>query len=69
MNNSLSDRTVSNLATAVHESVVKQIYSDPQFLIDLSEALGRSLTELYGEMDEQLRADIGMLIFDRMTIK
>ena len=69
MNNALSDRTVSNLATAVHESVVKQIYGDPQFLQDLSEALGRSLTELYGEMDEQLRSDIGMLIFDRMTIK
>ena len=64
----LSDRTISNLATAVHESVVKQIYGDPKFLTDLSE-ISQIPHRFYGEMDEQLRSDIGMLIFDRMTIK
>ena len=66
----LSDLQFLTWATAVHESVVKQIYGDPKFLTDLSELpLADPSLSFYGEMDEQLRSDIGMLIFDRMTIK
>ena len=66
---SLSASTISKIADALKPEIINHIYENEKFAECMQELVSDALTSVMGEMDEDLYFDLGMTLFDRITLK
>ena len=65
----LSTQSVSKIADALKPAVIQYIYADEAFTEYLQTAVIDAIQTTMGDMDEDLRFELGMLIFDSIELK
>jgi len=66
---SLSNQTISNLASALVPEVIDYIYQDERWCEFMQELVPDALQEKLGEVDEDLKFELAMCIMDRISLK
>jgi len=66
---SLSNQTISNLASALVPEVIDYIYEDQRWCEFMHEVVPDALQDKLGEIDEDLKFDLAMCIMDRIGLK
>ena len=65
----LSNQTISNLASALVPEVIDYIYQDERWCEFMQEVIPDALQDKLGEVDEDLKFDLAMCIMDRICLK
>jgi len=65
----MKERSVKNLAVKLTKIVPDKLYGDYELLQALSNAIERIVDEEMGEMNEQLRYELVMMILDRIRFE
>ena len=66
---SLSNQTISNLASALVPEVIDYIYEDQRWCEFMHEVIPDALKDKLGEIDEDLKFELAMCIMDRISLK
>jgi hypothetical protein len=66
---SLSNQTISNLASALVPEVIDYIYEDQRWCEFMHEVIPDALQDKIGEIDEDLKFELAMCIMDRISLK
>ena len=66
---SLSNQTISNLASALVPEVIDYIYEDQRWCEFMHEVIHDALQDKIGEIDEDLKFELAMCIMDRISLK
>lgn len=66
---SLSNQTISNLASALVPEVIDYIYEDQRWCEFMHEVIPDALQDKLGEIDEDLKFELAMCIMDRISLK
>ena len=66
---SLSEQTISNLASALVPEVIDYIYEDQRWCEFMHEVIPDALQDKLGEIDEDLKFELAMCIMDRICFK
>ena len=65
----LSEQTINNLADALVSEVIDYIYQDERWCEFMHEVIPDALQDKLGEIDEDLKFELALLIMDRICFK
>lgn len=65
----LSEKTISNLASALIPEVIDYIYEDQRWCEFMHEVIPDALQDKLGEIDEDLKFELALCIMDRIGLK
>jgi hypothetical protein len=65
----LSNQTINNLADALVSEVIDYIYQDERWCEFMHEVIPDALQDKLGEIDEDLKFELALLIMDRICFK
>lgn len=65
----LSNQTISNLASALVPEVIAYIYEDERWCEFLHEIVPDALVNKLGQVDEHLKYELALCIMDRISLK
>jgi hypothetical protein len=65
----LSEKTISNLASALIPEVIDYIYQDQRWCDFMHEVIPDALQDKLGEIDEDLKFELALCIMDRIGLK
>ena len=65
----LSSQTINNLADALIPEVIDYIYQDERWCEFMQEVVPDALQDKLGEVDEDLKFELALLIMDRICFK
>jgi hypothetical protein len=65
----LSEKTISNLASALIPEVIDYIYQDQRWCDFMHEVIPDALQDELGEIDEDLKFELALCIMDRIGLK
>lgn len=65
----LSNKTIQELSSALLPEVIDYIYEDERWIDFLHEIIPDAIEDKLGNVDENLKFDLGMSIMDRICFK
>lgn len=65
----LSAMATSKIADAVKEDIIEQIYLNEKYSEMMQDCISEALHAKFGEMDDDLFFDLGMILMDRIELK
>jgi hypothetical protein len=65
----LSNKTIQNLAEALVPEVVDYIFNDERWMDFMHEMVPDAIDDKLGNVDENLKFELGMSIIDRISFK
>lgn len=65
----LSAMATSKIADAVKEDIIEQIYLNEKYNQIMQDCISDAIHSIFGEMDDDLFFDLGMILMDRIELK
>lgn len=65
----LSAMATSKIADAVKEDIIEQIYLNEKYSEMMQDCISEAIQAKFGEMDDDLFFDLGMILMDRIELK